>query len=112
MCERFIIVQEALGHDPCTLYVRGLEANVDRDRLAAMFQVRPRYLPELEALACVLVIASQSLKLSLMCWPLLIYNKRQAGCARDARFIVSRAKSFQGYSGCHLLKLNGTCLFH
>ncbi|CAL5228112.1 g11188 [Coccomyxa viridis] len=29
--------QEAVGNDPCTLYVRGLEANVDRDRLEAMF---------------------------------------------------------------------------
>ena len=32
-------VQEAAGDDPCTLYVRGLEADVDRDTLAAMFQV-------------------------------------------------------------------------
>ena len=32
-------VQEAVGDDPCTLYVRGLEADVDRDTLAAMFQV-------------------------------------------------------------------------
>lgn len=31
--------QEAVGDDPCTLYVRGLEADVDRDTLAAMFQV-------------------------------------------------------------------------
>ena len=31
--------QEAVGDDPCTLYVRGLEADVDRDRLEAMFQV-------------------------------------------------------------------------
>ncbi len=33
-------VQEAVGNDPCTLYVRGLEANVDRDRLEAMFLVQ------------------------------------------------------------------------
>ena len=32
-------VQEAVGDDPCTLYVRGLEADVDRDTLATMFQV-------------------------------------------------------------------------
>ena len=31
--------QEAVGDDPCTLYVRGLQADVDRDRLEAMFQV-------------------------------------------------------------------------
>ena len=31
--------QEAVGDDPCTLYVRGLEADVDRGRLEAMFQV-------------------------------------------------------------------------
>lgn len=32
-------VQEAVGDDPCVLYVRGLEAHVNRDKLAAMFQV-------------------------------------------------------------------------
>ena len=36
---RDMAVQEAVGDDPCTLYVRGLEADVDRDMLAAMFQV-------------------------------------------------------------------------
>ena len=33
--------QEAVGDDPCTLYVRGLEADVDQDRLEAIFQVLP-----------------------------------------------------------------------
>ena len=32
-------MQEDVGNDPCTLYVRGLEANVDHDRLEAMFLV-------------------------------------------------------------------------